>query len=160
MKIEQLNKISLDTARGLIGQADPAQLSPAGSRTALMYACTNPTADGVEIVRLLLSKGVNPTERDKNAATALMYAIGNHNVQNALQIIDILCRAGADINAVDYKGDSALMRAVQPPCRDIDVIKCLIVKGADLSIVNHEGETALSLATEAHYREAVNILKK
>ena len=160
MKIEQLNRLDFDAAWNVIQSVSRVTLEPVGQKTALMYTCCNPGEDCIKIAHLLLSRGINPNQRDRNEATALMYAIGNHNIDNAIKLIDLLLENGVDINAVDYAGNTALIRAVLSPQRDIEIIKYLILKGANTDICNYEGDTALSLAREKNYKEAVKVLEK
>lgn len=73
---------------------------------ALFNACSN---GHFEIVKYLLSKGVNPNERDieQNNDTCLIQACyGGY-----LEIVKLLLKNGADINAKDINGQSALNKA-------------------------------------------------
>lgn len=57
--------------------------------------------------------------------------------------VKILIDAGADLNAVDDDGWSALMRA-----NDVESVRLLLNGGADMSLKNKEGKTALALNAE------------
>ena len=52
--------------------------------------------------------------------------------------------AGADVNAVDHDGNTALHHAAARG--DIDSIKYLVSKGADVTKVNREGQTVADMA--------------
>lgn len=156
----KINILTLIPAQDIINSTPLETLDPPTGKTALMHACCNYTQDGIEIVNLLLAKGVNPFKTDKNQATAIMYAIANKNISNAKAIIDILLKCGIDINAVDYRNETALMRAVQPPFRDCAVIQHLIDKGANTSLLNCEGYTALQIAKKHKYQNAVELLER
>src|SRR5215471_1932317 len=71
--------------------------------------------------------------------TPLMLAVmkGSH------QIVEMLLEAGADPNAQDNTGATALMLIWD--C-DIEITKALIEAGADQELRNNAGETALDIA--------------
>ncbi|WP_428048894.1 ankyrin repeat domain-containing protein [Candidatus Avelusimicrobium caledoniensis] len=101
----------------------------------------------VEQVRQLLAEGANPNayaeihEGWESGYTALMYA-------DNLEIAQMLLDAGADVNAVDQVGWTALMWAWKP--KQLEKVKWLIAHGAD---VNHNlaKQTPLTLAINADY---------
>lgn len=84
--------------------------------------------------------------------TPLMLAtqIGN------ISILEILIKAGAQIDAQDYRGQTALHRAAI--CGHEGVAQLLKDKGADLNIADDQGETALVLAIENSQSEMVEFL--
>ncbi|HEX7722781.1 MAG TPA: ankyrin repeat domain-containing protein, partial [Pyrinomonadaceae bacterium] len=51
--------------------------------------------------------------------------------------------AGADVNAVDGDGWTALMRA-----NDVENVRILLNAGADMTLKNKDGKTALTLSAE------------
>ena len=65
--------------------------------------------------------------------------------------------AGADVNAKDGTGWTALMRATSRGRTDI--VQALIDQGADVTIASAMGVTALELATERGHTEIANLLK-
>lgn len=60
------------------------------------------------------------------------------------EIANQLLREGCDVNHVNKKGNSPLMRAVS--LRDTDLAKQLLAAGADVNAANKNGETALMYA--------------
>ena len=63
----------------------------------------------------------------------------------------MLIVAGADVNAQDTEGYTALLRAMQ--ILSIDVVKLLIEAGADVNAQANNGVTALSLMENYWYEE-------
>lgn len=107
-----------------------------------------------ETVELLIEAGVDVNQKDHRGRTPLMKAVGpiqldtrqsaQATVQDATQIASLLLLRGAQIEAVDGRGQSALMRAAAKGSPEN--VKLLIAKGADVNRKDSHGETALMLA--------------
>ena len=121
----------------------------------------------VEMVRSLLDHGANPRFATKEGTTPLMIAIAAGAGQDrrdrmfvnpeivadardrepavTLQAATLLVRSGADVNAADELGDTALHLAV---ARRLDaVVRLLAEHGAILEARNKDGKTPLALAS-------------
>ena len=72
--------------------------------------------------------------RDSYGFTALMRAVSEKN----LDIVKILLEAGADVNAKNSNGSTALIGA-----RSDNIVKLLIEAGAEIDAQDSEGKTAL-----------------
>ena len=70
--------------------------------------------------------------------------------------VSLLLTAGADINAIDGNGKTALMVAVHK--NHTDTVQLLIGKGADISVEDKDGETALMKAAAQGYMDIVEFL--
>lgn len=94
------------------------------------------------ILEVLLRKGALLNEKNKDFLTPLHIA-ADHSL---FEIMDVLLKAGANPNALDGLGQTALHRCA----RDDNVQACriLLSYSIDTSIVSLQGFTASQLATE------------
>jgi ankyrin repeat protein len=116
----------------LLAGAD-ASIKDNDGQTALTFAVQTVN---VETIRALLSRGVNVDDRTFKGETLLMFA--------RLGAVDVLIGAGADVNAVDKGGYTALMCAIV--LSQEDKVEKLLRAGADVNFKAKDGHTALSLA--------------
>jgi ankyrin len=109
----------------------------------------------VEVVRLLLAHGANPTLPTVQGVTPLMMAAGTgysgrdsrgryQTDEQAAQVIDLLLAAGADIDQRAGDGTTALHGAASRGRNP--VIQLLASRKADLSIKDARGRTAADVA--------------
>ena len=108
----------------------------------------------LETVEMLIEAGVDVNQKDHRGRTPLMKAVGpiqfdarqsaQATAQDETQIASLLLLRGAHIEAVDGRGQSALMRAAAKGSPEN--VKLLIEKGADVNRKDSHGETALMLA--------------
>lgn len=106
------------------------------------------------LVALLLEHGAAVDQRLPGDATSLMIAA----VQGYPEIAEQLLEAGADPNAVDARGHSALHAASQFGFEQNDSLRArrlfdaLLKRKADLNLADGEGKTPLLLLLGAHLR--------
>jgi ankyrin repeat protein len=72
----------------------------------------------------------------------------------------MLLDAGADVNACDRDGYTALMMAAQYGHGYPAIVQMLLDAGADVNAKNQSGETALMLAKEYNRTVIISRLKK
>ena len=121
--LEAAKRGDLVTTRDLIakGANVNAKVNEAG-RTALILA----TERGyIEIVKLLLDKGVDVNTRYNAGQTALMIA----SYQGYIEIVRALIAKGADVNARDFLGDTPTTLAAEK--NHEEVYRFLISKGGN-----------------------------
>uniref|UniRef100_A0A3Q4B770 Poly [ADP-ribose] polymerase n=1 Tax=Mola mola TaxID=94237 RepID=A0A3Q4B770_MOLML len=116
---------------------------PQTSETALHCAVASPHPKRKQVTELLLRKGANINEKNKDFMTPLHVAAERaHN-----DILEVLHKHGAKVNAVDTLGQTALHRAAL--AGHIQTCKLLLSYGADPSIVSLQGFTAAQMGNEA-----------
>ncbi len=112
------------------------------SRGALVTAIEKDPFD-VDTVRNLLDGGMDPDGGTESGYTPLMAA----SFRQGTDVMALLVKAGADVNAQDRAGHSALMFACSPPAGhlpDPEGILLLLKSGADRALKDNNGETAYS----------------
>jgi ankyrin repeat protein len=113
------------------GGAD-VNASDKSGETPLLSAASSSDAD---VLSLLLRHGANVNAKGgRNERTPLMEICLSRNASAAA--LDVLAKAGADVNAVDRSGDSALMQAVSSYRPNPEIIDWLIAHGANARAVN------------------------
>jgi ankyrin repeat protein len=97
----------------------------------------------------------------------LILAIGCATTQSHLMLaardgktdtVKALIEAGADVNAKDRQGKTALVVASEKG--HLDSVKILLDNGADVNAKTKDGCTALMFAENIGHREVVRILKE
>jgi len=115
-------------------------------------------AGDVVAMRLLIERGADPTLVQTNGTTALMISAGagpgnqaddeeaveGGNAGAAIEAITLCLEKGADIDAVNASGDTALHAAAAKGADPI--IRFLVEKGATLEVWNYQGATPLDVA--------------
>ncbi|MEI1307048.1 ankyrin repeat domain-containing protein [Leptospira venezuelensis] len=72
------------------------------------------------------------------------------------KILDVLAKAGTNLNHRDAEGKTPLMEAIQR--KNISAAQKLIQLGSDLTLADNQGKTVLDLAKEYHLDEIERIL--
>lgn len=103
------------------------------------------------IVPLLLRYGADPNGRDRHGCTPLHFWREQGTVgwvENYRQLLPFMVAHGADINAVNKKGETVLIRSILFHCY---AVAELIGYGADVHVRTRDGWTALHEATMRYH---------
>jgi ankyrin repeat protein len=97
---------------------------------------------------------MNADAGNKRGQTALMAAAGPW--QGYVDLLCILRDAGADVNARDVEGQTALINSAG--IANSRVMELLLSNGADVNAQNNRGWTALMVAAQAGQANTVKVL--
>ncbi|PYR35871.1 MAG: hypothetical protein DMF90_12140 [Acidobacteria bacterium] len=106
--------------------------------------------DDQPIVRDLIKKGGAESVRDESGATALMYAA----VFASPATLQLLLESGADINASNNNGSTALMWAAGDPAK----VRLLLDRGAAVDAKTKDGTTAILAAAQRGSAESMRLI--
>lgn len=115
--------------------------------TALHHAVQKGLIDPVK--HLVEEKGYDVDEIDSKGYTPLFCAVEKSD----LEMIKYLIEKGADVNAYNKNGATALHIAA-----DLEIVKLLVEKGAYLDVNDDDGKIPLHSAAKNGHLEVVNIL--
>lgn len=172
----------LDGVKYLIEQG--AKFDTSMKHTPFHYAAFG---DAFDVAQYLVQHGISPESSDDaeetvlhaaartNALCVLSLLAPNSNELNRLDqdgyaaihhaadrgdptCLDVLLKAGCQVDLPTVKKNTALHLAAEAGCTDNLIL--LIEAKADLQLKNHRGYTALHLAAQSHSLECVEILLK
>ena len=133
--------------------------------TALMEACSSSRTD---CAAFLISKGAKLEAKESGGQTTLLVVsqalmetsyMADANAGKRVPVVPgqagllacakLLLTKGADVNAKDNSGETALMLAASGTAAgNADCVKLLLSKGADVNATDQDGETALMQASK------------
>jgi len=141
-------------------KADINAINSVGSTPLMTVAANGDYKDCVEILKCLIENGADIevkgvyTHRDiKYENNALMYAAESGN----LQCVNILIKAGANVNSNNFTGLTPLMVALRRR-NNYAVAKKLIEKGADVNAKTIHSETVLMFAASSDNTKTIKML--
>ncbi|MCI8372799.1 MAG: hypothetical protein HFI75_10495 [Lachnospiraceae bacterium] len=106
-----------------------------------------------KVMPVLLDQGVDVNHTDNSGNTALIATAWNGSMRDNIKE---LVRAGADVNAVNERGDTALHYVLK--FGDSESARFLIKKGADYNCANNEGVTPAQIAVEKGYDTVLELM--
>ena len=157
---------NLEVARLLVARGADVNTTDSGGYTPLGNAVSAGDRTA-ELVKLLLDHGakVNVSSGDtveivKNGKirigwmTPLLLAVPQANYE----VVEMLVKAGAKVDAKDIRGLTPLVLAVATDHADPRIVRFLLENGADPRIVSEEGETVLDWARKYRNPEVMRAL--
>jgi ankyrin repeat protein len=114
------------------------------------------------VIRALVEKGAHVNDRAGDGRTPLLYSIDelmNYHINErnkSLETVRALVAAGAELNAQDVAGKTALHRTVAR--ESWDLTKFLLNSGAEVNLGDKDGLTALHYAVKSHMKANVEML--
>ncbi|HNP21419.1 MAG TPA: ankyrin repeat domain-containing protein [Panacibacter sp.] len=151
---EALNKNDTLTALKLINSGYSIDSVDKFGSSALMSACRY-TADTAEALFLLNHGAKADYPKSAKGRTALLIACAYYG---GVPLCRTLLSHGADINAVTFTGESALMLAASNA--KADVVEYLIKAGANTKLKTSSGRTALDYANQASIDDTIKQMMK
>ncbi|WP_061246699.1 ankyrin repeat domain-containing protein [Leptospira noguchii] len=153
-----------DAAKTILEYGIDINIGKEKGRTALKNAVTSSAfrQPNLKRIEFLLNAGADPNVVDlESGETVLLHVCihSNENQKIILEIVSLLIKAGANINAHEtWKGRSSLMWAVKNG--NLELAKLLAEAGADLKAENQKENTnAYILALENNHTEIVEWLE-
>ncbi|KAJ5835444.1 hypothetical protein N7447_001470 [Penicillium robsamsonii] len=124
-----------------------------GKGNTLLHTAAAKHRCGSDTIVELLKLGIDPNQRNHEGQQAIHLVEGSE--QNIQDVLDILCAAGADLEARDYRGCTLLTKAMhgnpQWNCREL--LPYLISRGANINAQDYKGNGVLSyLIKPYHFR--------
>ncbi|OQE46299.1 hypothetical protein PENCOP_c001G00147 [Penicillium coprophilum] len=121
-----------------------------GKGNTLLHIAAAKHSCGSNTIVNLLKLGIDPNQRNHEGQQAIHMVEGSE--QNIQDVLDILCAAGADLEARDYRGCTLLTKAMrghaQWNCRKL--LPYLISRGANINAQDYKGNGVLSYLIEPY----------
>ena len=96
----------------------------------------------IEAVKMYLKQGISPDTRDLFGQPAILRAVRGFDVfRNTPEVIRLLLAAGADINATNEFGSTALFGTIRMPETEMNPQALLLKSGADVNKKDKYGNT-------------------
>lgn len=108
--------------------------------------------DSVDIVKMVISQGVDINKKSDGGYSPLMKA----SVNGYHGMVKLLLDNGADIHAVNDSGETVLMMGAFKG--NSEVVKVFLEKDIDIEAKDNNGKTALIYAAEGSHKDIVNLL--
>ena len=147
--VEQLLAAGVDVDATASFQLEELDLS--FDRETALVACV--CAGQVRTLELLLDAGADVSKAHADGFTALLGAVSHDRA-----CLEPLLRAGANTDAQDRNGETALIQAAGSGRKDI--VEKLLAFGADRALIDHRGMTALQHAEEGGHSKIVSLLQE
>lgn len=111
-----------------------------------------------ETVKKIMSSNIDVNNKGEDGFTLLMRAVdsSSHKKTEVMEVINLLIKAGADVNAKNDWTDTAIMLVHYP--YEAEKIKLLVDAGADINSKDKKGQTALMRTVYSHDKRKAKAL--
>src|SRR5262249_25419959 len=111
-------------------------------------------------VRSLVATDHSIVSKRDAAGDTLLHHVAQIAERDLLELVDLLLRMGADVNAVGYSRETPLHRIVDNwHSGSPEAAELMIRFGADITAVDVHGSTALDRARRHHNLSVLNVLE-
>ena len=145
----------------LVNAGADLEAKDTAGNTALLRAVRLDTEQRLDLVRLMLERAERPAAIDatNSAGETALHLASNLGF---VDLIPLLVNAGADLEAKDTAGNTALLRAVRLDTeRRLDLVRLMLERTerpAVIDAANSDGETALHLAFNLGFVDLIPLL--
>ncbi|HPS31387.1 MAG TPA: ankyrin repeat domain-containing protein [bacterium] len=129
-----------------------AKKGPHSSKFALDIKNIGPLFETIRLMEYLIEKGAKVNQRDNNGNSELFYAA------TSPEKIEVLLKAGTDINSINNAGETILIVAVRSGL--YEVVKTFLKFNADIDIKDNLGKTAIEYAYENNFEATKELFIK
>jgi uncharacterized protein len=144
----------LDLARGRAAEL----LRERGNRPDLNQACRQGWIDEVRRMLEADPEAVHKAPRPERLLSDALWCCGSAAKEaEGLELLGLLLRHGANVNAADSDGGTPLLYACGGG-NPTALIRLLLLRGADVNVRNHAGDTPLSLARRCNRDDVIEML--
>jgi len=152
--VESTDKDALEMMELVLGKGANANVTNEMGHSPSSIAYDNAN---MPMLTLLIQRGVGVKDKDKYSEETLLHKIAKKPRKDALEIIELLLQAGADINSKTHIGETPLMVAFTESNREI--FDFLLEKGADANMQDSFGETLLHRLAEGSRNDALEMIE-
>ena len=112
------------------------------------------SVEHIKVLELLISKGANLDQHDPDLGYTALHMAGSFGYY---QSVEILLKAGANVNSKTHLKETPLMQAAEKG--NLKAVKVLLNHGAKVKVKDCRGETAISKARKKDRYEIVRALE-
>lgn len=152
-EIESYIKVDYEKRAKIVELLNNIDIPRNDGKTPLILVQDGNYNDAGAITPILIGRGADVNHADNAGNTALLVQTYWHCNKD---VVKELVRAGADVNARNANGDTALHMALRGG--NENVARLLIKKGADYEIANNKGQTPADIAVEKGYETVIALM--